>query len=654
MGRRLTFSLVLSSLLAAPPLCAQEAAALAPAAVEAERPPVIPAAAFAARNQFSDAKLSPDGRRIAMRLVKDGTTMLSVVDADSRKSIAAAGIGETVSLEWHRWAGPDRVLFAVGQAFDFGGDETYMTRLFVLDLATGRQHYVGPKRQGAKGDDLLWTAPDGSAVLLAFQPSIYDWPSVYRFDLGNPEDRGTLVQAETDGIWDWYADDAGVVRMGLGYSGRKLRVIYRRQADEKFATVARIGKDDEDKIWDVMRIVGDSDTGYVLDEDEDGRTVLKRFDYAARQPLDTVHRNEDWDLTSAVLDRQGKPVAVYFTDDRDRVVWLDPELAKLQRDLEKALSEDEVWVSSRAEDNSRMLIFAGGEADPGALYLFDKAAKKLDVLAEYRPQILPELLARPKPVDIAARDGSNMRSYLTLPRGREPRGLPLIVMPHGGPYGVRDKLAYDDEVQLLANRGYAVLQPNYRGSGGFGDAFEELGNGQIGRAMQDDIDDAMDLAVEQGIADRGRVCVVGSSYGGYAAMWAVIRNPERYRCAASFAGVSDWKRQLRYDANFFTRKGSRKWRDRVRGADGEFDLDLVAPAENAAKLTRPLLLAHGKRDTNVPFSQFRMMEKAAAKAGAPVETLVFDEAGHGFYKPADEEKWYEALAGFLLKHNPPD
>jgi dipeptidyl aminopeptidase/acylaminoacyl peptidase len=209
-------------------------------------------------------------------------------------------------------------------------------------------------------------------------------------------------------------------------------------------------------------------------------------------------------------------------------------------------------------------------------------------------------------------------------------------------------------VQFLANRGYAVLQPNYRGSGGYGEAFEELGKGQIGRAMQDDIDDAMDWAVAEGIADAKRVCVVGSSYGGYAALWAAIRNPERYRCAASFAGVTDWKKQLAYDRSFLSRKGARKHKERVRGADEEFDLDLVAPAVQAARLTRPVLLAHGEEDSNVPFKQYKLMRDAAAKAGKPIELLPFAEEGHGFDKPENQAKWLDTLETFLGKHNPPD
>ena len=250
-----------------------------------------------------------------------------------------------------------------------------------------------------------------------------------------------------------------------------------------------------------------------------------------------------------------------------------------------------------------------------------------------------------------ARDGLKIPAYLTLPKHREAKNLPLIILPHGGPYGVRDTLDYNSEVQFLANRGYAVLQPNYRGSDSYGEEFYKKGVGQIGRAMQDDLDDGMDWLVERGIADPGRVCLVGASYGGYAALWGVTRNPKRYRCAASFAGVTDLRKQLKYDGRFLSSRYKRKWKTTVKG-DDEFDLDSVSPARTASRLTRPILLAHGKKDSNVPFSQFNMFRSALEKAEKKAELVVYEDEGHGFSNPENEQNWLKKLEAFLQKHNP--
>jgi len=173
--------------------------------------------------------------------------------------------------------------------------------------------------------------------------------------------------------------------------------------------------------------------------------------------------------------------------------------------------------------------------------------------------------------------------------------------------------------------------------------------------MQDDLDDAVEWAVGEGWIDPQRVCLVGASYGGYAALWGVIRNPDRYRCAASFAGVTALDKQLEHDADFFNRDGRRAWRERIRGTDRKFDVDTVSPARQAAQLRRPVLLVHGKKDGTVPFSQFEIMRTALTRANVTsAEYVVLENAGHGFATAEDEQTWYDALVTFLAKHNPPD
>ncbi|MEM6499842.1 MAG: prolyl oligopeptidase family serine peptidase, partial [Pseudomonadota bacterium] len=217
----------------------------------------------------------------------------------------------------------------------------------------------------------------------------------------------------------------------------------------------------------------------------------------------------------------------------------------------------------------------------------------------------------------------------------------------------RDEYGFSSGVQWLANRGYAVLQPNYRGSGGYGKTFYELGLGEVGRAMQDDLDDAMDWAVAQGIADPERVCLVGGSYGGYASVWGLIRNPERYRCAASWASVTDWPKMLRYDRKYLTREAQKNWEAKIEGED-EVNMAAVSPARLASRLSRPLLLGHGTSDPNVPFTQHEGMMKAAKDAPVKPTELVIRRAGHSFGDADKRKEWLDALDVFLAEHNPAD
>ena len=626
----------------------------APAAASPAEPPPPPIAVghFAKRPAFWDAKLSPNGAMFSFMRHSNGEVQFVITDTASGKLVRALAADPADELEWYRWVTNDKLLLAVSTPGEFFREEVRYTRLILVEVSTGVMTRLFARSDVVEGDNVIHVAEDGSYVLVAIQQTIYDYPSVLRHEL-KPGGKITVVQEPRDGVWNWVADDQGVVRMGTGWFEDRFKVYYRSGAGENLKLVARLKESDTvDRYWDALSIVTGSDEGYVLSEGENGRVGLRRVNFSTREVIETVYEHPEWDLDSVTL-KDGKPFAAYYTAERDEVHWFDPAVAKQYRSLRKALGDGEVWVTSRAEDETRMLVYAGNESDPGVLYLYDPAAKRLQEISQFRPEIDFRALASPKPVTSTARDGTAIHGYLTLPRGREAKNLPLILMPHGGPYGVRDKLEYNDEVQLLANRGYAVLQPNYRGSGGYGDAFFEAGEGQIGRKMQDDIDDAMDWAVGQGIADAKRVCVVGGSYGGYAALWAVLRNPERYRCAASWAGVTDWNKLLRYDRRYLTARVNKWWQARVRG-DKTQDLDGVSPYRTAGTLSRPVLLAHGTKDKRVPLSQYNIFEKAARTAPVPPQTLVIKDEGHSFSTPENAQAWYEALDGFLAKHNPAD
>ncbi|WP_164931307.1 S9 family peptidase [Erythrobacter sp. HKB08] len=657
-GRIFAVALATAGLSIAPQALAQETGAQeanASAATADSKPPIIPTAAFAGRSQLKSAKLSPDGSRMAAMVEVEGVTNVVIFDASTRQPVSKFGIEEPADIEWLRWAGNSKLIVSISQPGKFFGDDVLYTRLFLANIDTGDSRYLELKRAGRResivdGDNLIHLDDNGNFALVSMQRTIRDYPSVYRFDL-YPGGDISEVQGPKDGVWNWYADDAGVVRLGSGWYRNRLRVYYRSDATGDLEMAAKVREEDRrDTFWEVSIIKSGSDEGYVLTEGESGRVGLRKFDFLKEEVIETVYEHPEWDIDEATF-LKGEPFAVYYTDDRERVVWFDEQRKKYQGMLESALKEEQVWITSSDRDGDRMLVYAGGENDPGAMYVLTANEGRLDQFAELRPNIDFRTLARPMAVSYEARDGETIRAYLTLPRGRAGTGLPLIIMPHGGPYGVRDKLEYNDEVQLLANRGYAVLQPNFRGSSGYGDRFSNLGRGQIGRKMQDDLDDAMDWAVAQGVADKHRVCVVGGSYGGYAALWAATRNPERYRCAASWAGVTDLDAQLKYDKQFFSRKGSNRWRQRVEGEE-DFDLDLVSPANNAEKLTRPILLAHGKDDSVVPFSQFRKMQRALKGSDAEVTELVIEDEGHSFSKPENEKAWYDALVAFLAKHNP--
>ncbi|MCR2833408.1 alpha/beta hydrolase family protein [Parerythrobacter lacustris] len=663
-GRTVSFALALFAIASAQASSAQD---IAPTQTEAEaavgsgtnsqenQSQIIPTSAFAARDEFGDARLSPDGLRIVVRKNAGKRVQFAFYDAATLELLNSVDIGTGIEVNWFRWANNNRLVYSVGWVARYNERRQSVSRLFVYDFEKNEKRYIGFPEQGFIGDDVIFTDPAGEYVLLDVNQSIYQWPDVWRFPLdASGHEAAVKVQKGREAVSDWIADETGVVRMGYGplRSGRTF-VTYRSGQNDDWKRVARLKyRSDEAENWNIYSIFSGTDIGYALIPGEEEHEAIYEFDYSTGEPGALIYREPGQAIEAIGRDRDGRPITVYYSDDRSRIRWLDPAMERVQSQLEKALPSPQVRIISRSDDGQRMLVWSGGENDPGALYVYTPEDRHLALLASVRPDLDHSLLATPKAITYTARDGTEIHAYLTLPKGRDANDLPLILLPHGGPFGIRDMLEYNDEVQVLASRGYAVLQPNYRGSGGYGDAFEKLGEGQIGKAMQDDLDDAMDWAVAQGFADPGRVCVVGASYGGYAALWAVIRNPERYRCAASWAGVTDWKKQLRYDRDYLGRQLYEEFQVQIEG-EGDFSLTAVSPARQIATLDRPVLIAHGKDDRRVPFDQYQYMVEQAAKAGKSLETLELDE-GHSFKESENEQAWYDALEAFLAKHNPAD
>lgn len=601
---------------------------------------------------FSNVKLSPDGKRILYREQADGKTYVAFRPVDTTKKVAFE-VPEKAELDWIRWAGNDRILIAVGLNTIYFGEEARATLLLLHDIATKQTRVIRRKTQGLEGDDVLFVDPDGEYLLLSIQKTIYDYPSVFRVTLA--DGKMTEIVKARPPVWEWYADEAGIVRIGVGWEDRKSKYYYRRAAEERFALIGAVRPDEENDWINVARVVRGSDDGYILSDKKTGRQALYKFNYRTREVGDLVYGNDRYDIDSYWLNDDGSALeGVSYTDDRDRVHWFDEAKKTQQAQIDRAIPRQQAWVTSRSRDGQHMLILGTAPDDPGVYYLLDRATRQMAILGSLQVSMPPEQLAATKAVSYTARDGMEIPAYLTLPKGRDPKKLPLIIYPHGGPYGIRDKLEYDAQVQLLANRGYAVLQPNYRGSGGYGTHFGDAGRGQIGLKMQDDLDDGMDWLAGEGIIDKSRVCVVGASYGGYAALWAATRNPERYRCAASFAGVADWTSMLKYDRRFLSKKGRASWEARVTG-DAALDLTSVSPMAQAARLTRPVLIAHGEDDSNVPISQSKKYVEALKKAGhAHYEYKAYDDEGHGLVNPLNQKDWFDRLDAFLARYNPAD
>ena len=609
-------------------------------------PAKIPAATFAALPIVYKPILSPDGHSIIARQTKDGTTRLLLLNADHPE--AAPGIialGKTHVWDVV-WAGNRRLLLRVVITQKLAGIEFPVLRLLAVDVPGGASRVVDRKSLGVYAGDVLYTDPSGSTALVASQDYMDTYPSVKRVDLSTGE--ATIIEKPRDGVWDWYADDKGVVRAGIAYQGSRWTVWYRDTADQKLKAIrGKFPKDDDST---VDRFIFRGDNSWIITNERTGRFGLYKFDAKTGQVGAPIFENPDVDVDDVNYDQlTGEVSSVDYQDDRSRIFWIDSDMKALQAKLDRALPDSANLTVGWSQDDKKALVWSTAADDPGRYFLLDRTTSQMHPVVEPYPDIDPAQLSPVKPIRYKARDGLSLRGYLTLPRGRAAKGLPLIVMPHGGPFA-RDDWGYDPFVQFLANRGYAVLQPEFRGSTGLGKDFVAAGFGQIGKKMQDDLDDGVDWLVKSGQVDPKRVCIVGLSYGGYAAMWGAIRNPDRYRCVASWAGPTDLPAIMKYDRKQFSApRYFREWRKQF---SADADLGAVSPINFADRLKTPVLIGQGEQDTTVPVNQGHKMVDALNKAGANVTSAFYKDSDHDFGSSADLEDWLKHLEEFLAKYNP--
>jgi dipeptidyl aminopeptidase/acylaminoacyl peptidase len=386
--------------------------------------------------------------------------------------------------------------------------------------------------------------------------------------------------------------------------------------------------------------------------DESGEYVYISTRDQARMGLHRLHLasgrsepvlvDERYEMLSAIWDFDGtRIIGAVFNTPKPEARWLEPEhpTARMVRSLINALPNYNVLISNFSDDGSRAIVNLSSDREPGVFMMLNTESMAMSELVAARQWVDASQMAEMRPIEVVARDGLKLTGFLTLPNGVEPEGLPLVVEVHGGPHGPFDRWLWQPWVQAMASRGYAVLQVNFRGSGGYGQQFEESGYQRWGDKMQDDLTDAVQWAIEEGIAHPDRVCISGASYGGYSAMMSVVREPELYRCAFAFVGVYDLERARR-EGNIARRLGyGRAYLDRAIGSDPE-QLRAHSPVHHVDRIQAELFIAHGAADEQAHYNQYHVLIDALDKAGIAHEKLFVSGEGHGFYKLENNVELY--------------
>ncbi|OYX51919.1 MAG: S9 family peptidase [Sphingomonas sp. 32-66-10] len=637
----------LATIGAAPPA---QTPATAPAPARAVVPAQLSVEVFAQLPQIEDPALSPDGTRLLARVARNGQMLLALIPLDGKTPPTYYNPGKS-DLNWWRWVNDEWAVVGVGRERPVQGQNFYFRRAVSLNVKTAAMAMLADREAAQIADDVIWTARDGTPrLMLAYQGSIYSdsldfWARVEEFDLATGKSK--LVQGPREGVLDWYADRDGVVRMGIGSSldGRSSRLLYRESADSQVRTVDRT-RGADDRMTIPTMFLRDKTKALIIEDDAEGFSALYELDLTSFKRGKQLFATPGYDIGGIVADPTGDGfLGVMVEENRPMTKWIDPAMAALQTRLEARVKGAQVEIASMSRDQSAAVVRFSSPDSPGAWFLFKREGEELLPIANDNSEIGLRRLHPVRTIRYKARDGVEIAAVLTTPKGRS-GALPLIVMPHGGPRA-RDSEVWDWWTQFLADRGYAVIQPNYRGSTGYGTKFMELGEGQWGRAMQDDLDDSVKALAELGIADPKRVCMVGASYGGYAALRAAQRDGDKYRCAISYAGVSDLNRMIRYQSNFLYSKARGDWLRRQAS-----DLKDVSPVNFPASFGIPVLIMHGEEDRVVPIIQSRVMAQKLKSAGKDVTYIVQPLGDHHFSRQQDRLEFLKEMEAFLAKHNP--
>jgi dipeptidyl aminopeptidase/acylaminoacyl peptidase len=598
--------------------------------------------------EYSQLKISPNGRFIAAIYPYQGINSLAILSGDLKQLIFTGKFDDERHIVNYKWVNDTRLMLQAGKKYGYLDGRNSDVQTYFVDY-DGRNLKNFFSNQWAFYY-LVRTLPDDPShvVMAKYHWSDRGRPMAMKVNVYNGQERLLASPPIKRGIF--LADADGEVNVAVEPSAEKFDVAqihYRQGRGSRWTQLDYPAKGDGS--LSPVYLDAKAKALYLKSSIETGREALYRLDLE-RGESKVISSDPYVDITAVIQDQEDKPIGALYDPDFFEVDMIDPNspVMKLYRDLLVSFKYQRVDGLSLTRDGFTGVFRVSSDRNPGEFYKVDVLSKKLIPIGNSRPWLDAKDMAAMKPIAFKARDGLELRGYLTLPAKGPAKNLPAVVLVHGGPHGVRDYWAFHSEVQFLASRGFAVLQVNYRGSGGYGDKFQEIGYQQWGLSMQDDLTDATHWLVKEGYADAKRLAIVGGSYGGYAALMGVVREPKLYRCAVTYVGVSDLTIQTE-DSDTSLDKTGEDYLARALGTD-EADLKRRSALYNVDRIEVPILIAHGKDDRRVPFSNAVKLREALEKTGKPFEWLAKDSEGHGFQQDPNRFEYYLRLVSFLEKH----
>ena len=635
-------------------------------AVAQSSPRDIPAEVFGALPANQTPKLSPDGTAFALIIPHQGRKHVLIRPTDGKGKSVVLPPYEDSEIRWIEWANNERLLIGLAytsRRFVFRGQRVTETRLLSASrdgtdvinmvrgtankksIAGGRATIVYSRAQIQDYIiDFLYDDPEH--ILLALN---HDLDPDQSYEVRRVKVASGLYKNISRGrrfIQDWTTDKQGILRFGEGYRDETMKATYRNPRTNQWQLMDGKPIQDDYSLWSFFE---DPQFAYVTGKNESGIRALFKFDMIEQKVVETVYEHEKFDVQRILFRPYGRdPIGITLTTDRIETHYFDPAWSKRQRMLDAALKGYVNRIISSTRDNNLHIVESTSDVESGAYYLFDEKSKQLHFLDVKYRGLEPKMLSPMTFISYEARDGWTIPAYLTIPRGMKAENLPTVIMPHGGPRS-RDLWRYHYRAQFLASRGYAVFQPNFRGSSGYGAGFMNAGDKNWGLKMQDDVTDGVKMLIEKGIADPTRICIVGASYGGYAALMGAVKTPDLFACAVSISGVSNLPGLVTWEHE--TKVGGKIW-TRSIGDPGEDRTVLreTSPYHQAKKIKIPILLIHSKDDTRVPVGHSRAMADRLKGMKKSVVFVEIESGGHTLEVEAARIAVLKALEKFLAKH----
>jgi dienelactone hydrolase len=644
---------------------------LAAAAITAPAATPIAIETFAAPPRLTAVNISPDGRYLAVTTTAADRDTVVLLDRTHPQSVPRPVITapELFTLDYCRFATATRLVCSLRGPGLYEGIPIQTSRLIAVDADGTNQKVIAPIEGAAHGpyqDNVIgWSAdvPDTILVVAQRNPVHFDMPSVVR---GARSRMGSTVvvppsvygldirtgilteRLEPHGpMSDFLVDRQGRVRIGWGIDGES-RLLYEVHdpANGQWRKLAGIdGRADADALKPIALCALEAPCVWAVGASA-GRQALWRIDLGQEGKPAVEFSSPDVDIAGPMYGPGGELLGVVYETDKPRVYYTDPATRQMIERLQPLVSDEFLRQMDATPDRSQIILRASSDTDAGTFFRYEPASGKVERLGTGYPGLSAADIGRMQAIDYPARDGVRIPGYLTLPPGATPRHLPLIVMPHGGPLD-RDDWQFNFLRAFLVSRGYAVLQMNFRGSAGYGEQWLKAANQDWGGVSYSDITDGARWAVAQGLADPGRMCIVGWSFGGYAALLGAVRNGDLYACAVSIAGVSDLSLLEKQESRV---RGEAPTRAQIGAEVSKLAAD--SPARHAQEVKIPVLLVHGDRDLQSDVAQSRTMDAALTAAGKSHQFLLVGGANHQMDNQADRVKVLQTVEQFLATHLP--